>query len=134
MAGSFKAAGGPGCGGRLRSGACAETTTLARRQRASRDGSHPVSATADGRVVSLLAFRHDAQFHAPIAWEKAFGGGANVGWRQRPITGEILVEPIWIAGLRRIGIQLIGLAAESPHPFHPVVERGLDLIQRALQF
>ena len=78
--------------------------------------------------------RLDDQLDAPVARQPLARGGLDVGRRQRAVAREVLVEVVGIAAGRGVGVQLIGLAAESADALHPAVERRLDLVQRALDF
>src|SRR3954470_24924428 len=73
------------------------------------------------------------QFNAPVAGQKSGRGGANVGRRECPVSTEVLVEIIGVAGFREVSVDLIGLSAEPADALHAVVERRLDLVQRSLE-
>ena len=80
-----------------------------------------------------LALGHHGQLDAAVARKERLGRCSDVGRRQRTVAAEVLVEPIRVAGLGVVGVQLIAFAAEAAHSFHSVVERRLDLVQRSLE-
>src|SRR5438067_9331000 len=160
IAGSLSAAGGPGCGGFVRSGACAVSTTeatnvatttsafflichlvgpihvpalseLALRQA---QGERVEGSARGGHMGPPLRFLwFDRQLHSLVERQEFGGRRADVPDRQRAIPREIFVEPVGIARVREVRVQLIAFAAESADLFHAVVERRLDLVHRSLE-
>src|SRR5476651_2723481 len=138
IAGRFSVAGGPGCGGRVRSGACcadrtavaAATTVRSTKRRIIMDDS-VASAARSRRTLLFFRLHHDLDTAA--GRQKRARGGADVRRRQRAVAGEILVEPVRVAGVRVVRVQLIGFAPETADALHPVVEGRFNLIDGALQ-
>src|SRR5262249_34722173 len=162
IAGSFSAAGGPGCGGFVRSGCCAKSATdgtsrttrtktcfliciqrTTATSRACRERARP--STGSGRASRRIGpgghigpplrlfLWFDRQLHAPVERQKLRRCGADVASRERAIACEIFVEVVGIARVGEVRVQLVAFAAEAADALHAVVKRRLDLIHRPLE-
>src|SRR3954470_2325333 len=84
-------------------------------------------------LSGLFAFRHDGQLDPAIARQVRFGGRTDVRRRQAAVSPEILVEPVGVAGLDVVRVELIALPAETADALHPMEERRLDLVERSFE-
>ena len=85
-------------------------------------------------IKALFCLWHNDQLDTTIERQKSVRRGPDVRRRQRPIARQIFVEPVRIAGVGVVGVQLVRLATKAADTFHPVVERRLDLIDGPLHF
>ena len=85
-------------------------------------------------LVCLRFFRFHDELHASIERQELRSGDPDIGGRQGVVAGKVVVEPAGVAGFREVGVELVGLAAESADALEALVERRLDLVDRTLEF
>src|SRR4029453_5210862 len=77
-----------------------------------------------------LFFRFDDNLPSFFERQKLRRRCPDVGRREGAVAAQVLVEPVGVARLGEITVQLIRLAAEAAEALHAVVERRFNLVER----